>query len=432
MAIDFSVYRQRRIEFINLLKKEYKTVKKGVVLLSANVETHDTFVQESSFYYLTGLEEPGVICLLYFDGRQELYVPNCMQERAKWVKSHVSFHNDTAHVLGFDAINVLGEASKHYQLFPFSPEKEYAGLLHTLRDLLASGYIESGYTLFSTVPNAVYGYLHQRLLLMRLQQWESRIKAALIDCSAVIARMRQTKSKAEIELIFKAIQITGEAQEAAASAIADGINESEVQAALEYVMTAHSAPRAFPSIVASGIHSTTLHYHLNNDVMKNGDLVVVDIGASYKHYAADITRTYPVGGAFSERQKEIYELVLATQEYIASIAQPGYYLRNNEQPDKSLHHLAIAYLEERGYGQYMPHGIGHYMGLDVHDVGDYTIPLKNGDVFTIEPGVYIPEEALGVRIEDDYWMTEKGVICLSEDIPKSVKEIEKIVKQKFE
>lgn len=425
--IDFSVYRQRRVDFINVLKKEYKTVKKGVVLLSANVEMHDTFVQDSSFYYFTGLEEPGVVCLLYFDGRQELYVPNCMQERAKWVKSPVSLHNDAAHALGFDAINVLGEESRHYQLFPFSPEKEYAGLLHALRTIVASGY-----ALFSTVPNAVYGYLHQRLLLMRLQQWENKIAAALVDCSSVIACMRQTKSRAEIELIFKAIQITGEAQDAAASAIASGVNESEVQAALEYVMTANGAQRAFPSIVASGIHSTILHYHHNNHVMKKGDLVVVDIGASYKHYAADITRTYPVGGTFSERQKEIYELVLATQEYIASIAQPGYYLRNNDQPDKSLHHLAIAYLEERGYGQYMPHGIGHYMGLDVHDVGDYTIPLKNGDVFTIEPGVYIPEESLGVRIEDDYWMTEKGLICLSEDIPKSVKEIEKIAKQKFE
>lgn len=425
--LDFSLYRKRRTAFIDLLKKEHKTVEKGVVLLSANIETHDTFVQESSFYYLTGLEEPGVVCLLYFDGRQELYIPNCMQERAKWVKSPVSLHADTAPALGFDAIKILGEESRHYQLFPFSPEREYAALLHALRDLLASGY-----ALFATVPNTVYGYLHQRLLLMRLQQWENGITAALVDCSSVIARMRQTKSPIEIEMIFKAIQITGEAQNAAATAIKDGANESEVQASLEYVITGNGAQRAFPSIVASGVHTTILHYHHNNHVMKKGDLVVVDIGASYKHYASDITRTYPVSGTFSKRQKEIYELVLETQEYIASIAQVGYYLRNNDQPDKSLHHLAIAYLEERGYGQYMPHGIGHYMGLDVHDVGVYTEPLKNGDVFTIEPGVYIPQEGIGVRIEDDYWMTEKGIICLSEDIPKSVKEIEKIAKQKFE
>ena len=243
--------------------------------------------------------------------------------------------------------------------------------------------------------------------------------------------MRQTKTADEIDAVFRAIQITRDAQHAAANAIVQGAYESEVQAALEYVMTAHGAKKAFPSIVASGPNSTVLHYTDNNRAMQQGDLVVVDIGASYKQYAADITRTYPVGGVFSPRQKEVYEIVLATQEYIASIAAPGYYLKNAQYPEKSLHHLAKKYLDERGYGDYMPHGIGHYLGLDVHDVGDYTIPLKQGDLFTVEPGIYIAQEQLGIRIEDDYWMTDKGAICLSEDIPKTIKEVEQAAQQQF-
>jgi len=172
-----------------------------------------------------------------------------------------------------------------------------------------------------------------------------------------------------------------------------------------------------------------LHYTVNDDEMKDGDLVVVDIGAEYDYYCADLTRTYPVSGTFTKRQRELYNIVLETQKYIASIAKPGYWLKNNNELDKSLHHLAVKYLAERGYDQYFTHGIGHYLGLDVHDVGDYSTPLQEGDVITIEPGVYIPEEQIGIRIEDDYWIVDDGVVCLSEALPKHPDEIEAMVQQ---
>ena len=166
--------------------------------------------------------------------------------------------------------------------------------------------------------------------------------------------------------------------------------------------------------------------------MRNGDLVVVDIGAELGMYAADITRTYPVSGTFSKRQRELYDIVLATQQHIADISKPGLWLSNKEHPDKSLNHLARQFLQKYGYDKYLPHGIGHFLGLDVHDVGDYSVPLQAGDIITIEPGIYIPEEGIGIRIEDDYWVVEDGVVCLSDGLSKEARDIEQMVQQSFE
>ena len=163
--------------------------------------------------------------------------------------------------------------------------------------------------------------------------------------------------------------------------------------------------------------------------MNQGDVVVIDIGASYKRYCADVSRTYPVSGVFTQRQKELYDIVLETQEYIAAFAKPGMWLNNAEEPSKSLNHLAREFLKERGgYDTYFPHGIGHFVGLDVHDVGDSKIPLSKGDIITIEPGIYIPEERIGIRIEDMYWIVEGEAVCLSDSFPKTTIEIEELMR----
>ena len=195
------------------------------------------------------------------------------------------------------------------------------------------------------------------------------------------------------------------------------------------MMIASHARPAFPSIVASGKNGTVLHYNQNNGTLKDGDLVVIDIGAEFNNYCADLTRTYPVSGAFSKRQKELYNIVLQAQTHIAELAKPGMWLKNNDKPDQSLHHLAVKFITDRGYGKYFPHGIGHFVGLEVHDVGDYSVPLHEGDVITIEPGIYIPEESIGIRIEDNYWITKDGSICLSEHLPKEADDIEAVVQQ---
>ena len=424
---DFSFYALRRKKFIEAIKAEHPGKTGAVVLFGAFEGERVAFRQESSVFYLSGLQEPGIVLWLDLNGKMILYVPNCVENRAKWVASPIPLTNANAQKLGFDEVRTLGSACTGYQFHPFFPREEYSDLLSVL-DKLA----QDGKTIFTFTPDNQHGYAEQRLLLQRVREFAPAITTHLVDVSPVIATMRRSKDMHEIDQLYKAVEITAVAQEAAASAISDGMRECEVQASLEYMMTSSGARTSFPSIVASGKNSTVLHYNINNATMKKGDLVVVDIGAEFGCYAADLTRTYPVSGHFTKRQREVYDIVLETQEYIAGLAKPGMWLSNANFPEQSLNHLARAFLTKKGYGNYFPHGIGHFLGLDVHDVGDCAQSLQEGDVITIEPGIYIPEEQIGIRIEDDYWIVADGVVCLSENLPKSAEEIEFMVQQSLE
>jgi Xaa-Pro aminopeptidase len=240
------------------------------------------------------------------------------------------------------------------------------------------------------------------------------------------------KSASELELLRRAIAITLEGEKAAAGAIASDRWEYQVQAALEYQFRqlGSSAP-AFPSIVGSGINSTTLHYESNSRKMMDGELVVVDIGAEFSEYAADITRTYPVSGKFSPRQREIYNIVLEAQEAALKEVRPGAGISRGG----AIHKASFDYINAHGkdlrgqpLGQYFIHGTSHHLGLDVHDaVDENSRPLEQGMVITVEPGIYIPEEKLGVRIEDDVLVTETGYELLSRDLPRRAEEVERFM-----
>lgn len=423
-----AVFAQRRKKLIQAIRDAHG-VNNGTVLLFADFEQDRVaFRQDSSFYYLTGLNEPGVVLTIDIaGGTTTLHVPNCVQTRAKWVASKVILEEKNASKVGVDHIAVLGDALQGYQIYPFSGRGDYAKLLEAIKNDLRAN--KKFFAFNGTNPS---GYMQQRLILGRFCEWLPELKGVIVDISPEVALMRSVKDNEEIEAIQESISITQLGQEAAAQAIKPGMFEAEVQASLEYVMVAAGARPAFPSIVGSGINSTVLHYMENNREMEKGDLVVVDIGAEFNFYCADLTRTYPVSGTFTQRQREIYSIVLDTQQYIADIAQPGYWLSNKDHADKSLNHLARTYLEKKGYGQYFPHGIGHYLGLDVHDVGDYSQPLQEGDVITIEPGIYIPQEKLGVRIEDNYWIVKGGAVCLSEDLPRRPQDVEQFVQRKLQ
>ncbi len=422
--MSYQMYSLRAKDLLADIKEKHPD-KEGVVVLFAGFEGEEhRFVQESSFYYYTGLHEPSVVFVMDMQGKTTLYVPNCMNERSKWVVAPLELTDGYAKKIGVNEIKLLGTTCAGYQMHPFFPQSEYENLLQDLKQKIGSDGV-----LYTLSPNAPYGYIEQRLILQRLQSFG--FKQEIIDISPIVADMRRTKDMYEIEQMYKAVDITCLAQDAAAKTIADGQTEAEVQASLEYIITGSQAEPSFPSIVGSGKNAAILHYTENDGTMQNGDLVVIDIGARYNNYCADITRTYPVSGTFTPRQKEVYNIVLETQEYIAEKAKAGIWLSNADKPDESLNHLARKFITEKGYGDYFPHGIGHFLGLDVHDVGDYKKPLKVGDVITIEPGIYIPEENIGIRIEDDYWIVKDGAMCLSEGLPKSVKEIESMVQDKF-
>lgn len=416
-----NIYNKRRSNLIELIKAEYKCP--GLVLLFANFEQDGrSFLQESNFVYLTGLNEPGVVMTANLDGKTELYISDTNDLRSKWISGALTV--EMASKLGVEEIKHLGGKIAGYESSLFILESNYVNLIHVI-----SQAVSTGGKIFTVNKNK----LEQTFVLDQLCNFVPGLKNALVDVSDLIASLRRIKSDMEIDYLCQAVDVTGMAQEAAAQSISAGALECEVQASIEFVMTAAGSRTAFPSIVGSGKNSTILHYVQNDAVLQKNDVVVVDIGARCQNYCADITRTYPVSGKFTKRQREIYELVLETQEYISEKAHPGIWIVNKDNPEKSLLHLAREFLRKKGdYDQYFIHGIGHYLGIDVHDVGSYATPLQDGDVITIEPGIYIPAENLGVRIEDNYLITAKGAICLSDQIAKQIDEVERLVSTKAE
>ncbi len=255
-----------------------------------------------------------------------------------------------------------------------------------------------------------------------------------IDVASVsepIAALRLIKDADEQRRLREAIAITEAAHRAGAMALEPGMWEYELEAVIEYTFRSRGAERVgFPSIVGSGPYSTILHYDRSRRRMEAGDLVVVDIGAEYGYYSADITRTYPVSGTFTPRQRAIYDLVLSTQQAAIDAVRPGVTI--GELSRIAREHMRARsgdLCAPRTCDAYFIHGLSHWLGMDVHDVGDYAVPLAPGMVLTIEPGIYLPDEELGVRIEDDVLVTADGAVMLSDGAPRKAEEIERLMAQ---
>lgn len=420
MHTDMTMYKNRRTKLIQKIKQENPGKNGAVILFAALENGRNEFRQESSFYYLTGIDEPGVALHIDLNGKEKLFIPIYEENRAKWISTDISKIDLKKY--GIDEMHALGETCKGYEFSCLFSDLEYKNLLSTLQT-----YLDDKQTIYAIKP--AQKYLEQRLILERVEKFLPGLSDVITDISPAIAQLRRVKSQAEIEALYNAIDCTMAAHEAAAQIIEQDKYEYQVAAGIEFIFAESNGKPAFPSIVATGANATILHHTKRNGILKKGELVIVDIGAELDHYCADITRTYPVSGQWTNRQRQLYTLVLETQEYIASLAKPGMYLLNKEHQNNSLHHLALEFLTKAGYGKYFTHSVGHYLGLDVHDVGSYAEPLQEGDVITIEPGIYIPEEKMGIRIEDNYWITKDGAICLSQDLPKEPSIIEEMMIQ---
>jgi Xaa-Pro aminopeptidase len=364
-----------------------------IVILAAAPDDLVQYEQDDNFYYLTGFTEPDAALMI--DGTttpatEYLFLPPRDFEEERWTGVK------------------LGPG-------PEAERETGVGNVVSLEDF------ESEFTRLAGTPTTVHTILGREDALSRLQSIVPGAEYA--DAADAIARMRLVKTDDELALLEKAIRITMDAHRAAAARIGPDTMEYEVEAEIEYEFRRNGAERpAFPSIVGSGPFSTILHYDRNDRRMQEGDLVVVDIGAEYSGYAADITRTYPVNGRFTGRQREIYEIVLNAQKAALAQVRPGARLNG---PD-SIHSAARDYIEAAGYGDYFIHGTSHYIGLYVHDVGNTRTDLEPNMVLTVEPGIYIPEENIGVRIEDDVVVTESGYRMLS-DFPREADEIEALM-----
>lgn len=262
-------------------------------------------------------------------------------------------------------------------------------------------------------------------------RWARAGARELRNLAPLVDSLRVIKDADELARLRRAIEITVEAQIAAMRAMKPGMKEYQIEAVVEYVFRDRGADRVgFPSIIGSGPNGTTLHYDVNRRTIEDGDLVVMDIGAEYGQYTADVTRTVLANGRFTPRQRAIYDLVLATQQAALAAVRPGVTIGE-------LNGVARRYLREHGGDLCRPqscdgfflHGVSHWLGMRVHDVGDYRMPLQPGMVLTIEPGMYLPEEGLGVRIEDAVLVTARGAELLSGGAPRCAADIERVMRQ---
>ncbi len=260
----------------------------------------------------------------------------------------------------------------------------------------------------------------------------------------LMKELRAIKSKEEVEVIQKAIDITEVAFRRLLGFIEPGVAEYEIEAEIFHSFLSQRATGpGYGSIIASGDNARTLHYVSNNATCKDGDLILMDFGAEYGYYNADLTRTVPVNGKFTKRQKEVYNACLHLHNYAKSILKPGisiidYTDKVGEEASKQFVKIGLLQKSDvknedndnRAYRKYLYHGISHHLGLDVHDLGTRTEPIKAGMVFTIEPGIYIEEEQMGIRIENNFWITKNGNIDLMKNIPITAEEIERLMKRK--
>lgn len=245
----------------------------------------------------------------------------------------------------------------------------------------------------------------------------------IVDHTELLMKMRSVKSTNEHACLKEAVQITTKGYQNVLASMKPGMNEFDVQETLEHAYRSNgSRGPAYNTIAGSGFNGTVLHYGANDQTLQKGDLIVIDSGADYRGYAADVTRTYPVSGKFTKRQKEIYSIVLRALEASIRKVKAGCTFAQIDKASRDI-------IKKAGYGDYFIHGIGHHLGLEVHDVTPDG-PLKAGAVITIEPGIYLPEENIGVRIEDDIIVTKTGSKNLSGHIPKTIAAIERAMASK--
>ncbi|RMH00763.1 MAG: aminopeptidase P family protein [Planctomycetota bacterium] len=400
-------------------------VEDGVLVLRGAPAPSDSrpFRQDNDFWYFTGLSTPDAVLVLdATDGREVLLVPPADPSAERWLGDLIDPEEARA-ATGIEDCRPLAAG-----------RRPWGGL----EDLLAE--LAAGRPVFRTPLQPAENWMTSRddaLAAARARQLdpfdgrpsredrfrrllEERYGVQVEDLSPVIDALRLIKTEPEIEAIRRAAEISGRAHEAAIRLAEPGLPEWRLAAEMTGAMLAAGARGpAYAAIVGSGPNACVLHYSANRRALAAGDLVLIDYGAEFNHYCADVSRTWPVDGRFDPRQREVYEAVLAAQEAAFAECKPGGNLRRVQQ-------AAVRVLRERGFPGQPPHGIGHWLGMATHDVGGWAAEFRPGMVFTVEPGVYLPEEGIGVRIEDDVLITEDGCEILTEGIPRRIEDLERL------
>jgi len=381
-----------------------------IIILFAASEKHDTgyFQQENNFLYLTGLEVPDAILMIYKGKKKpffELFIERNIPEMVVW-EGEKLLPKNAKEKSGIEKISFLDEFERKIGMYLLNKKKCFINRIHSgLNSPLNKQQI------FIKSVRDRFPYL------------------SFEDFTEIIRPLRMVKDKWEIQQIQKAIDITGKGISEISKKAKSGMVEYELEAILNYeIIRSGMRHLGFKSIIASGENAATLHYVHNNSKIGKNDLILMDVGASCNNYSADISRTFPVSGKFTARQKAVYEEVLKVNKKIIEMIKPGVGLK--ELNDKTVELIKTALIklklikDKKEYKKYYMHSVSHHLGLDTHDVGKRDSVLKTGNVITVEPGIYIPKEKIGVRIEDDILVTKTGYQNLSENIPKEIEDIE--------
>ena len=386
-----TVYRDRRERVI-------KALDGCIGILAAQGEVSgitEDYRQDADFYWLTGINEPGAYLVLAPKARFNkvtLFLKSRDPEAERWTGPREPISPDLIERYGVDKVR------------RGTPETalEGIGLYHDCVAMIAP-------------PTMAKDDRNDDDIASRVAQ---RFGLRTVSKRSLLADLREAHSPEEIERMERAIAITRAGHEAVAKGAVGGVSERDVQTQLEYAFFAAGATGlSYPSIVGAGPDGAVLHWDKNSRVLKDGDVVVVDAAAEYGRYAADVTRTYPVSGHFSPEQAKVYRAVYQAQEDILAAIKPGVSMAE-------LQRAAEVSLKRAGYLKDFIHGFGHFVGLDVHDAGMYEKPLPVGAVFTVEPGVYLPEQGFGVRIEDEVIVTATGYRLLTADFPRKLEDVE--------
>ena len=400
----------------------------GVFLIFAGVESEGPnaifgFRQDENYYYLTGLTEPGGAVLVVPEVSAEgdrparsyaevLFLPARNMVQEKWTGVKPGPDDPNIHeVTGFDRVVAFDHMRE--ELFKVMP--------HSFATLLTNKTEET---------DAIKSWLERTNAFPGFVRFD--------DATKNIAELRSHKDAGELALLMKAADASAAAHWSAMKTMKPGVVEHEIGALMTYEYERRGCERpAYAPIVGSGFNSTILHYSAGPRVIKDGDIVVIDVGGEYSMYANDTTRTLPANGKFTARQREIYNIVLGAQQAAIEAFKSGASKLGGAGGEGSLNDVAKEFINTHGkdlhgqpLGQYFIHGLSHRVGLNVHDPGPYDKALGPGEVFTIEPGIYIPEENLGVRIEDTFYVDQSGkLIDMTANLPHSADEVEKAMKK---
>ncbi len=400
-------------------------------------DTHYRYRQSSDLLYLTGFDEPESIAVIapFREQKYTLFVRPRDPEREIWDGRRAGIEGARTQFGADDSL-------------PIEEFKEKLG------DIL-NGATNLFYRVGDGNPELDHMIIQEIARMRNMGRRGITPPTAIIDTGSIIHEMRLIKTEDEINLMQRAADIAAEGHRLAMQEARPGLKEYEIEALIEYhFRRSGAAAPAYTTIVGGGANATILHYINNDAELRDGDLLLIDAGAEYEGYASDITRTFPVNGRFTEAQREVYELVLEAQVACIEMAAPGVTMdelhnRSVEVLTEGMVRLGLLegevseLIEEEKYKRFYMHRLGHFLGLDVHDVGRYQIngearPLEPGMVITIEPGIYIAADAegipeqylgIGVRIEDDVLITREGRRVLTHNAPKEVEEIEKLIEE---